>query len=169
MAHRQRNIATLLALLSGSLALAAKPQEHTPETPTHNPAAQHATSEHAYHREPPTAPLPPTLNPAQFADNPAALVVYSVASKIREFLYQEPCYCYCDKHEGHTSLLDCYTSRHGVNCHICQREVIYTYEQSKLGKTAAQIREAMEKGAHGKFDRQKYVDEHYDEYRQHTP
>jgi len=138
----------------------ASPSPATPQKPEALPQGPHA-----YHKDPPTGPLPPTLDPAKFVDNKAAFVTYYIASKIRELLYQEPCFCYCDKEEGHKSLLDCYTGDHGVNCHVCQRGVIFAYEQSKVGKTAAEIREAMEKGSLAELDRKKYVEMHYDEYK----
>jgi hypothetical protein len=121
---------------------------------------------HTYHEQPATGPLPATLDPAQFAENKMAFVTYSIAAKISKLLYQQPCYCPCDKMEGHQSLLDCYTSQHGVHCHICARGVIFTYEQAKAGKSAAEIRAAMAKGALWEFDRQKYVEAHYREYTQ---
>lgn len=119
-----------------------------------------------YHKGPPMGPLPATLDPAQFKEKRAAFVGYSIAAKIRELLYQEPCYCECNKMEGHESLLDCYTSKHGEYCHTCQSEVFFIYEQSKLGKTAAEIREALEKGDAFKSDAKQYADAHYTEYTQ---
>jgi len=127
------------------------------------------TPRHAYHTEPPKGPLPSTLDPAQFANKKTAFVVYCLAGRVKEFLYQMPCYCPCDKQGGHTSLLDCYTSKHGTACKICQKEVIVAYEQSKDGKTASEIRQAMELGDVFKFDIRKYVEEHYSEFAQTTP
>jgi len=121
---------------------------------------------HAYHNEPATSSLPKTLDPSEFKDSKAALVTYSIAAKIPELLYQEPCYCPCDEQESHTSLLDCYTSKHATACPACQMEVIFSYQQAKLGKTASEIRAAMDKGVVWKLDLDKYVDEHYAEYRQ---
>jgi hypothetical protein len=124
-----------------------------------------AKARHAYHEEPPTGPLPATLDPAQFAENKTAFVVYSIAAKIPELLYQEPCFCSCDKREGHQSLLDCYTGWHGYGCITCQTEVIFIYEQSKLGKSAAQIRKALENDDLWKVELNKYVEAHYAEYK----
>jgi hypothetical protein len=123
----------------------------------------------AYHKEPPTGPLPETLDPSQFADEKVAFVSYSIASKIRDLLYQEPCYCECDTFAGHQSLLDCYTSKHGRGCEKCQAEVFFIFEQSRLGKTAKQIREAIDQGDYRKIDTQKYAADHYAEYHQDTP
>jgi hypothetical protein len=107
---------------------------------------------HAYHEDPPTGPLPNTLEPDRFRDKKAAFVSYSLAAKIPKLLYQMPCYCPCDKNEGHESLLDCYVGDHGVGCPTCQKEVIYCYRQFQTGKTAAEIREGIEKGEAWKVD-----------------
>jgi uncharacterized protein with PCYCGC motif len=119
-----------------------------------------------YHKTLPTGLLPQTLDPAQFKENRKAFVGYSIAAQIKELLYQEPCYCPCNKMEGHQSLLDCFTSNHSEFCRTCQSEVFFIYEQNKLGKTAAEIREALEKGEAFKSDPTAYADAHYDEYAQ---
>src|SRR6266404_3754338 len=98
-------------------------------------------TEFAFHPSAPTGPLPLTLDPAQFRDRKKAFVAYSIARRIREVLYQEPCYCGCDLNKGHESLLDCYTTIHGVACPTCQMLVIFAFEQHKAGKTAREIRE----------------------------
>jgi hypothetical protein len=121
-----------------------------------------------YHQGPPTGPLPATLDPAQFKEKRTAFVSYSIAARIKELLYQEPCYCECNKMEGHESLLDCYTSKHGEYCPTCQSEVFFIYEQHKLGKTAAEIRDGLGKGDAFKSDAKQYADAHYTEYAQPT-
>jgi hypothetical protein len=171
MASHFVSFAIMAALLSSAgflLHSAVNPQPQTPE-PQHarRPDAEiPRPPTRAYHEQPPTGPLPATLDPAQFAENKTAFVAYSIAARISKLLYQQPCYCPCDKMEGHQSLLDCYTSQHGVHCHICARGVIFTYEQTKAGKSAAEIRASMEKGALWEFDREKYVEAHYLEYKQ---
>ncbi|HET6929233.1 MAG TPA: PCYCGC motif-containing (lipo)protein [Candidatus Acidoferrum sp.] len=130
---------------------------------------QEVPSGPAYHQEPPTGSLPETLAPSQFADDKVAFVAYSVAAKIRELLYQEPCYCECDRFAGHQSLLDCYTSKHGRGCAKCQAEAFFIYEQSRTGKTPAEIRQAMERGDYRKIDVQKYAADHYAEVLGSTP
>jgi Protein of unknown function with PCYCGC motif len=124
---------------------------------------------HAYHNQAPTAPLPPTLEPNLFSENKAAFVAYSIAGKIRELLYQEPCYCGCDRAVGHESLLDCYTGRHGVTCGKCQIEVFFIYEASKRGLNAAQIRTEMEQGDVWKLKLNEYVNAHYADYQRTAP
>ena len=109
----------------------------------------------AFHTEVPKGPMPVTLDPAQFSD---ILVqnAYTVASRAKRVLYQQPCYCHCDRSQGHGSLLDCYTGKHAAECGVCIREAFYSYEQSHKGKTAAQIREGIEKGEWRTVDITKY-------------
>ena len=93
----------------------------------------------AYHAEPPKDPLPNTLDPAQFADAQTRNI-FTLAAKVKPVLYQEPCYCGCDKEVGHKSLLDCFTDLHGAHCILCKKEAVLTYTESQQGKTAAEIR-----------------------------
>lgn len=99
-------------------------------------------SYHAYALKP---PFPATLDPKQFPD---ALNrnVYGLAAKIRPVLYQQPCYCYCDRHIGHKSLLDCFVGTHGAECDVCQKEAVFAYQLTRKRKTPAQIRDAIIRG-----------------------
>jgi len=54
----------------------------------------------------------PTLDPAQFVGKAAA--AHRVAREIPDVLDQLYCYCGCDKHQGHKSLLSCYTDGHAA-------------------------------------------------------
>jgi hypothetical protein len=109
----------------------------------------------AFHSEVPSGPMPATLAPETFTDV-TVQNAYILAAKIKKVLYQQPCYCYCDRHAGHGSLLDCYTSKHAADCGVCLREGLYAYEQTKKGKTAVQIREGIEKGEWKTVDMTKY-------------
>src|SRR5487761_1380014 len=93
----------------------------------------------AYHASPPKGPLPTTLPVKDFAD-PLTRRAYAIAAKIKTVLYQLPCYCRCDVAAGHTSLLSCYHGLHGSECEICKMELFYAYEETRKGKTPAQIR-----------------------------
>jgi hypothetical protein len=105
------------------------------------------SSELAYHNHPPTEPLPDTLDPAEFRNNRAAFVVYSLAAEIKATLYQLPCYCSCKRMHGHQSLLDCYASKHGVACPTCQKELLYCYHRlSKERASPNSIRADLAKG-----------------------
>lgn len=92
----------------------------------------------AYHARSKEA-LPETLYPSQFSDLQTQNV-YALAAKVKSVLYQQPCYCHCDKEMGHTSLLSCYTDRHASVCALCQKEAVLAYTETKKGKTPAQIR-----------------------------
>jgi hypothetical protein len=114
-----------------------------------------------YHDYLPEEPLRGTLNPGQFRENPTAFVAYALAARIEPTLYQVPCYCGCDKEQGHQSLLDCFTDNHGALCHICQKEVLFCFLQNQKHKNAAQIREAMARGAASKLDLKKLAAHFY--------
>jgi hypothetical protein len=93
----------------------------------------------AFHAEPPKDPLPDTLDPAQFLDAQTRNI-FTLAAKVKPILYQQPCYCRCDKEVGHKSLLDCFTDFHGAHCVLCKKEAVFAYTESQQGKTAAEIR-----------------------------
>jgi hypothetical protein len=110
----------------------------------------------AFHTEAPKGQLPETLKPSEFTE----VVVqnaYTLAARVKKILYQQPCYCHCDRSQGHTSLLDCFASKHGSECGVCMREAIYSYEQSHKGKSAAQIRAGIEGGEWRGVDMTKYT------------
>lgn len=104
---------------------------------------------------PPAKRLPSTLNPMQFPD-PITQNAYAMAGKIRAVLYQQPCYCHCDKEMGHGSLFDCYTGTHAAVCNICKMEAIYAFNETAKKKSAAQIRDGIIKGEWKKVDLAKY-------------
>src|SRR5713226_3369597 len=109
----------------------------------------------AFHNDPPQGQLPETLSPSQFTD----VVVqnaYTLAARVKKTLYQQPCYCHCDRSQGHTSLLDCFASAHGSECGTCIYEDFYTYERARRGKTAGQSREGIVKGEWKSVDATKY-------------
>jgi Protein of unknown function with PCYCGC motif len=135
------------ALLAATLALAV--------LRTSSAGAQSEEPVPAYHSEVPKGDLPQTMDPGQFA-NPVVKNAYAVAARTKRILYQQPCYCHCDRGHGHGSLLDCFTSTHGSMCNICVGEALYSYEQSRKGRTAAQIRDGIMKGEWQKVDAAKY-------------
>ncbi len=109
----------------------------------------------AFHSEPPKDTPPPTMEPSLFPDI-AVFNAYTVAGRVKKVLYQEPCYCHCDRSQGHGSLLDCFVSKHGSGCDICMKEAFYSYEQTRKGKTPAQIREGIMRGEWQKVNVAKY-------------
>jgi hypothetical protein len=54
----------------------------------------------------------PTLDPARFVGKAAR--AHQVAREIPDVLDRLYCYCECDKHLGHKSLLSCYTDSHAA-------------------------------------------------------
>ena len=64
----------------------------------------------------PTSPVRretrPTLDPARFVGK--AALTHQIARDIPDVLDQLYCYCECDKHVGHKSLLSCYTDGHAA-------------------------------------------------------
>lgn len=71
---------------------------------------------------------------------------YELAAKIPAVIHQMPCYCYCDRGMGHKSLHSCFSGTHGAQCGTCLKELYYTYQMTKQGKTPAQIRAGIIKG-----------------------
>ncbi len=76
---------------------------------------------------------------------------YELASRIPATIYQQPCYCYCDR-MGHNSLHSCYESEHAAHCSACLQELYYSYKMVKQHKTARQIRAGIIKGEWKKID-----------------
>ena len=109
----------------------------------------------AFHTKPPLDALPPTMDPSLFPDV-LTFNAYTVSGRVKKVLYQQPCYCHCDRSQGHGSLLDCFVSRHGARCDICQKEDFYAYQQTRKGQTPAQIREGIMHGEWQKVDTAKY-------------
>jgi hypothetical protein len=94
--------------------------------------------------------LPPILTRDQLwgsnAEFPYQTHAYELAAKIPQVLYQQPCYCYCDRSMRHTSLHSCFSGTHGAECGTCLKELYYTYTMYKQHKTAREIRAGIIKG-----------------------
>ena len=94
--------------------------------------------------------LPPILTKDQLwgnnAQHPYQIHAYELAAKIPKVIYQQPCYCHCDRSMGHNSLHSCFSGMHGAQCSTCMQELYYTYTMHKKGKTARQIRVGIIKG-----------------------
>jgi hypothetical protein len=104
----------------------------------------------AYNATASTTPLPPLLGGNQltgpYFQHSYQVIAYKMAAKIPQVLHQEPCYCRCDREMGHNSLHSCFEGTHGAACSTCMREAVYSYQQTKKGKTPAQIRAGIERG-----------------------
>jgi len=155
--HKMLISCSLLAAAAVLLALpqfAASPAQQMPGM-QQGPASPNEPTP-AFHTEAPKGELPPTMEASIFPDI-QTFNAYVVAGRSKKVLYQQPCYCHCDRSQGHGSLLDCFASRHGAGCDICQKEDFYSYEQTRKGKTPAQIREGIIKGEWQKVDTTKYT------------
>jgi hypothetical protein len=104
----------------------------------------------AYHLSAAAKPLPPLMSGAQltgpYFQHKYQVTAYKMAAKVAGVLYQEPCYCRCDREMGHQSLHSCFEGTHGAACSTCMREAVYTYRETKKGRTPAEIRAGIERG-----------------------
>jgi hypothetical protein len=137
--HRAFTLAMLLSVTLTMTSLWASPQD------------EEGSGVPAYNAGPPAkgAKLRAILTPDQLwgadSQNRYQTPAYELAAKIPVVLHQQPCYCYCDR-IGHNSLHSCFEGTHGARCATCLKEVYYSYQQHKAGKTATQIRAGIIKG-----------------------
>ncbi len=112
----------------------------------------------AYNTKPPAKgeKLPPILSEMQLGGQgprePFAYHAYQLAAKITHLIYQQPCYCRCDRNMQHKSLHSCFSSTHGAECYTCLQELYYSYQMFKLKKTASQIRQGIMHGDYRSVD-----------------
>jgi Protein of unknown function with PCYCGC motif len=156
MAGKRKLVGSAI-LLGLAVGLALIPQQAASKLPQVAAVPQAAAEEAvpAFHAQAPNEELPATMDPELFSD-PVVQNAYTVAAKIKKVLYQEPCYCHCDRSHGHKSLLDCFASKHGSGCGTCIYEDLYSFEQSGKGKSAAQIRAGIIRGEWKSVDATKY-------------
>lgn len=83
-----------------------------------------------------------TLSPTEFTGETAR--AYQIAKDIPEVLDSLYCYCECEKHFGHKSLLTCYVDDHAAHCDICMNEAFMAYELHRQGKDIKSIRSAVD-------------------------
>lgn len=84
----------------------------------------------------------PVLDPEKFFGN--AKAGYMAAKEAPDVCLKLFCYCGCDLTDEHNSLLDCFTSDHGVDCHICQEEALIGLKMKRQGKSMAEIQKAVD-------------------------
>jgi hypothetical protein len=84
----------------------------------------------------------PVLRPESFFGR--AKLGYEAAQKAPEICAKLFCYCGCDMTDNHSSLLDCFTSDHGVDCSICQEEAIIALKMKNEHKSLAEIQKAID-------------------------
>ena len=106
----------------------------------------------AFHATPPPQGevLPAVLTEKQLAAQglaqPVQVASYKAVARMPKVMYQQPCYCYCDRAHGHTSLHSCFESTHGANCSTCMGEALYAYKMSQKGWTPKMIRDGIVRG-----------------------
>jgi hypothetical protein len=104
----------------------------------------------AYHPAAPNHALPAIMSGQQLTGpyfvHAYQVMAYKMAAKVPLVLYQEPCYCRCDREMGHTSLHSCFEGTHGAACSTCMKEGVYSYLETKKGRSPAQIRAGIERG-----------------------
>ncbi len=64
---------------------------------------------------------------------------YVVAQQHPDLLAQLHCYCGCEQHEGHKSLLDCFRTNHGAGCATCVGEAVMAGQLYDNGTPVDQI------------------------------
>jgi hypothetical protein len=137
MISSMKKLIGCLVLALGALAASAQWNNPADDIPAYNAAA-------------PTRPLPPVLHSDQLTGpyfaHPYQVTAYKMAAKIPAVLHQQPCYCRCDREMGHNSLHSCFEGTHGAACSTCMKEAVFSYQQTKKGRTPAQIRAAIERG-----------------------
>ncbi len=101
-------VAALVALVAGAAWLASGGDERSSASAPADLAAQGSRVVPAVARR----ETRPTLDPARFVGKVA--LAHRVAREIPDVLDQLYCYCECDKHVGHKSLLSCYTDGHAA-------------------------------------------------------
>jgi hypothetical protein len=81
---------------------------------------------------------------ARYTDYPRVAETYRMAREIAAVLDGLHCYCECDQHSGHYSLLDCFRDDHGAACDICLTEAQIAYRMTQEGKSLDEIRDAID-------------------------
>ena len=82
------------------------------------------------------------LDPGQFFGE--AAIGYASAKACPDICAKLFCYCGCDITDSHTNLLDCFTSYHGVDCHICQEEAVLALRLHRDGVPLEEIQKKVD-------------------------
>jgi len=106
----------------------------------------------AFHPTPPAKGevLPAVLTEKELAaqgmNQPVQVASYKAVAKMPAVMYQQPCYCYCDRGHGHKSLHSCFETTHGAMCSTCMGEALYAYKMSRQGWNPKMIRDGIIRG-----------------------
>jgi uncharacterized protein with PCYCGC motif len=102
-----------------------------------------ATATPPYYREVPER-LPAVLDFKLFSDETRAS--YKAAAMNARLFAQLPCYCHCERTNGHKSLLSCFADAHGTECSICRREALFAASEVQRGKQVSEIQDEIIRG-----------------------
>ena len=127
---RVASLVIILALMGGAWMYTA----NSSRSLNHEPKAASA-----YVRRETKTPLSPALFVGKIE------TAYQVAQDTPDVLDQLYCYCECDKHSGHRSLLSCYTDNHAANCDVCVNEALDASRWAKQGSKMAEIRREIDR------------------------
>lgn len=84
----------------------------------------------------------PVLNPSGYFG--AAAMGYASAKAAPEVMSHLFCYCGCDMSDSHSWLIDCFTSDHGRDCHICQEEAVLALRLHRDGASITEIQQRID-------------------------
>ncbi|HEY9868439.1 MAG TPA: CYCXC family (seleno)protein [Candidatus Obscuribacterales bacterium] len=93
--------------------------------------------------------LAPVLAPEQFFG--AAAMGYAAAKAVPHICHKLFCYCGCDITDSHSNLLDCFTSYHGADCHICQEEALLALKMNRDEQPIATIQKVIDETYSSKY------------------
>jgi hypothetical protein len=154
------SLVVFLAALGGSTALAqtkaaeaAKPSKSAAKSAkapkTAKPAKDAATATSTKAGDKLTYDGPEVLDPSKFFG--AAAMGYASAKACPEVVSRLFCYCGCDISDNHNTLIDCFTSNHGVDCHICQEEAVMALKMHRDNASIAEIQKAIDQEFSAKY------------------
>lgn len=149
-------VSGLVAQLLTSVSIPAMANQEKSATPAHSAGAASAKSAatESSSAKGPNGDSPgyngvPVLDPSRFFG--AASMGYASAKACPEVVSKLFCYCGCDISDNHNHLIDCFTSPHGVDCHICQEEAIQALKMHRDGASVADIQKAIDQQYAAKY------------------
>lgn len=124
----------LVWLLGGALVVAALVLPNISFTPSSHHPEPRADAMHRH-----------VVPAATYAAFPRVAEVYRLVAEVPQVVDGIYCYCNCEEHSGHYSLLDCYKSSHAAQCDVCLSEGAMAYRMHKDGKSLDAIRTAVDR------------------------
>lgn len=82
------------------------------------------------------------MDPSRFFGQ--AMIGYAAAKASPVIMSKLFCYCGCDITDKHNNLLDCFTSVHGVDCHICQEEAVLALKLARDNTPDSEIQKIID-------------------------